>query len=81
MKPFELNRKTYKDIKKMDHGEMSRFCTNLYNQGYVAGQKAAEGLSPEETKEVILSVKGIGEKKANDILEALLKADKEKGGR
>lgn len=80
MKQFELNRKTYKDIKKMDHAEMSRFCTNVYNRGYVAGANAAKGLSPEETKEAILSVKGIGEKKAADIIEALLKADKEKGG-
>lgn len=78
-KPYALNRKTYKDIKKMDHGQMSRFCENLYTNGYEDGKKDSEGLSEEEVKQVILQVKGIGEKKAADIIEALTNAQKEKG--
>lgn len=78
-KPYALNRKTYKDIKKMDHAQMSRFCENLYKNGYVDGKEEAEGLSEEEVKQALLQVKGIGEKKAADIMEALNCAQKEKG--
>jgi hypothetical protein len=81
MKQYELNRKTYKDIKKMDHGQMSNFCRNLFDNGYKDGKKNAEGLTEAEIREAILSVKGIGEKKAEDIMQAIISADKEKGER
>ena len=78
MKQYELNRKLYKDVKKMDHGQMSDFCSNLYMRGYEAGKKEAEGLSESEVMQTILQVKGIGEKKANDIVQALTKAQEER---
>lgn len=71
MKSFELNRKIYKDVKKMDHGQMSAFCEGLYKKGYEAGRQEVPRLSDEEITQAILQVKGIGEKKANDILQAL----------
>ncbi len=80
MRAFELNRKTYKGIRKMDHGQMSAFCENLYKRGYEAGKQEASGLSDEEITQAILQVKGIGEKKANDILQALSQAKGEKDG-
>jgi len=70
-KPYVLNRKVYKDIKKMDHSQMSAFCENLYKNGYVDGKKAAEGLTVDEVKEVLASVKGIGEKRVEIIIQAL----------
>ena len=62
----------------MDHGQMSSFCKDIYIKGYEAGKKEAEGLSESEVLQVILQVKGIGEKKANDIVAALTQAQKER---
>lgn len=44
MKQYELNRKEYKEVKKMDHGQMSDFCGRIYQRGYEAGKKEAAGL-------------------------------------
>ena len=33
MRKYTLNRKTYKDVKKMDHQQMDQFCQNLYKAG------------------------------------------------
>ena len=67
-KRYSLNRKTYKDVKKMDHQQMDMFCQNLYKAGYADGMKDAEGLTEEQVREIILGVKGIGQKKADDIV-------------
>lgn len=73
-KEFVLNRKQYQKVRKMDHGQMSAFCEELYKDGYEAGKHEGAGLSDEEIKQEILRVKGIGEKKADDILQALNQA-------
>lgn len=78
MKQYKLNRKLYKDVKKMDHGQMSAFCENLYMRGYEVGKKEAEGLSESDVMQTILQVKGIGEKKAKDIVQALISAQEER---
>lgn len=67
MKQYTLNRKTYKDVKRMDH-----------QQGHADGMKDAEGLTEDEVREVILGVKGIGPKKAENIVSALTAAQKER---
>ena len=74
MKQYTLNRKTYKDVKRMDHQQMDAFCKNLYKAGHADGMKDAEN----EVREVILGVKGIGPKKAEDIVSALTAAQKER---
>ena len=78
MRKCELNRKTYKDVKKMDHGQMSDFCSRIYQRGYEAGKKESAGLSEAELREVVLGVKGIGEKKAEDIVQTLIAAQEER---
>lgn len=78
MREMVLNRKRYKDIKKMDHNQMNDFVKNIYNIAFEEGKKTASGLTEEETREAILKIKGIGEKKATDIVEALRKAHNEK---
>lgn len=45
MKAYELNRKTYEKVKKMDHGQMKSFYERVYMRGFEAGKRAAEGLS------------------------------------
>ena len=72
VKQYTLNRKTYKDVKKMDHQQMDQFCQNA------DGMKDAEGLTESEVRDVILGVKGIGPKKAEDIVKALTEAQKER---
>ena len=75
-----INRKEYDRIRKMDHSQMSNFVASVYQRGYVAGKKAAEGLTEAEIRKAILGVKGIGEKKSEDIMQVIIAADKEKGG-
>lgn len=76
---YELNRKKYKDVKKMDHGQMSAFCDSIHEKGYEEGKKAAKGLSDSEIMQTLIQIKGIGEKKAKDIVNALSEAKRERG--
>lgn len=73
---YELEK--IKDVKKMDHQQMNQFCQNLYKAGHADGMKDAEGLTESEVRDVILGVKGIGPKKAEDIVKALTEAQKER---
>lgn len=67
----KLNRKNYEAVKKMDRQQFERFCESLYNQGI---ENAGEGsLSEDEIREAVLSVKGIGEKRADLIVEEIMK--------
>ena len=75
---FVLNRKKYQVIKRYDHNQMTTFLAELYREGYANGRKAAEGLTKDEMKEVLLQVKGIGEKKTADIIAAIENRIKEK---
>jgi len=75
---YELNRKEYKDVKKMDHGQISDFCSRIYQRGYEAGKKASVGLSEVGLREVVLGVKDMGEKKAEDIVHALTSVQEER---
>lgn len=78
MKQYELNRKEYNKVRKMDHGQMSDFCSRIYQRGYDAGKKESAGFSEAELREVVLGVKGIGEKKAEDIVQTLIAAQEER---
>ena len=79
MKEYSLTRKQYKTIKKFDHNQMSAFLRNLIDDSYASGKKDAEGLSEEATKAAILTVKGVGEKRADSIVAALTEAHRMKG--
>lgn len=78
-KQMVLNRKMYKDIKRMDHQEMSNYLSRFYMNAYDQGKEDAEGLKADEMKEVLLTVKGIGPAKTENIMEAVEKALSEKG--
>ena len=54
---------------------MSRYYMNAYNQG----KEDSEGLKADELREILLTVKGIGPAKAENIMEAVGKALAEKG--
>lgn len=66
-----LTRKQYKSVKKMDHNDMNTWVASIYESGYNDGRKSVPGIDLEEAKEVLLAIKGIGEKKAAVIIESL----------
>lgn len=72
-KKFELNRKVYQSVKKMDHNQMNNFMQNMYDSGFKDGQASIPRLDISLIKKALLSVKGIGGKKAADIIIAIEK--------
>ena len=72
-KKFELNRKVYQSVKKMDHNQMNNFMQNMYDSGFKDGQASVPRLDISLIKKALLNVKGIGEKKAADIIIAIEK--------
>ena len=76
MRKLELTRKTYKDIKKKDHQQMNDYMTALYKQGFDDGLASAS-IDYDVLKKVLLEVKGIGEVKADSVINKLKELDKE----
>ena len=74
IKGFLLNRKQYDRIRKMVHCQMTLYVESIYKSGYADGQKAAEGLTALEIRDVLLKVKGLGEKRVDTIVSALEEA-------
>lgn len=66
-----IDTETFRKVKKFGYGQMTVFLNRIYAEAFKDGQKAAEGLGTADVKKVILSVKGIGEKRAEQIVEAL----------
>lgn len=63
-----LNRKMYKEIKVMDRNQMESFLRSLYDQGVEEGQQSVKGVDLEEIIDMIRTVKGIGEKRLQEIV-------------
>lgn len=72
-KDIVINRKEYQNIRKMDHNQMNAYLQEIYKNGYTDGVKSVPGIDFENVEKVLLTVKGIGEKKAKDIVAALEK--------
>lgn len=72
-KKFELNRKVYKNIKKMDHNQMTLWVESMYKSGFEDGEKEADkgSLTFEDVHEALAGIKGLGEKRISAICEAL----------
>lgn len=66
---WEFRREDYKKIKQMDRQQMERFCRNLYEQGQESAKE--KGLTMDEIREAVKGVKGIGEKRASEIITVL----------
>lgn len=77
MKEFTLNRKVYEKARKMDHHTMAEFFKDAFMRGYAEGKKTS--LQKDELRAAIMGVKGVGEKKAEDIVQAIEQAKKRKG--
>lgn len=78
IKGFVLNRKQYDRIRRMDHCQMTLWAESMYKSGFADGKKSAEGLTADEVREVVLGVKGIGEKRAATIVNALVEKMEDK---
>ena len=72
-KDIVINRKEYQSIRKMDHNQMNLYLQEIYKNGYTDGVKSVPGIDIAEIKKVLLSIKGLGEKRVADILAALEK--------
>ena len=70
MKEVNITRKMYKDIKRYDHNQMNKFLTNYYVNGLNDGLNSAN-IDYDVLKEVLLSVKGIGQVKADEVISKL----------
>ena len=64
-----IDRRKYKEIKAMDHVQMSNFfyklCDNSYSDGYKKGIAASSStcLTLEEIEKTMRGIKGIGEQR------------------
>lgn len=63
-----LNRKLYKNIKKYDREQMESYLVNLYMEGYEDGRNDVPGVYISVIKEIVMNVKGVGEKRAEEIV-------------
>ena len=52
---------------------MNLYIQSIYKSGYAEGVKSVPGIDIAEIKKTLLSVKGLGEKRVEAILEALEK--------
>lgn len=66
-----LDRATYKKIKGMTREEMQNFLTNYYNN--VMEDSEAPTLDFEKLRKEIGSIKGVGEKRLNEIMAVIEK--------
>lgn len=71
---FDFTRKQWAAIRKMDHTQMKQWMERFYLAAYGEGKQDADGLTYDEMKAVLMSVRGIGERKTELIMEAVEKA-------
>ena len=71
---YELNRKTYLMIKKMDHQEMKEYLNAVYQNGIKKGQASGTSFDSKKVLEAIGQIKGIGPAKLEQIKLAILVA-------
>lgn len=72
-KNVTINRKEYEKIKRYDRTQMDTFIQSVYKSGFEDGIESVPGIDFSNIEKVLLTVKGIGEKKAKDIVIALEK--------
>lgn len=71
-KGLKLNREQYKRVKAMDHKQMEDFMRNIYSEGCAAGKAGAEpAVKASDIASVLAEIKGVGTKKAGEIMAAV----------
>ena len=73
--PWMINRKQYKEIKAYDHQQMEQFCKGMYDKGfqdgYKEGEGEAQGIDEDSLLRILMGVKGIGERRAREVVASL----------
>lgn len=72
-----MNRKLYKEIKKFDRTQMEKYLLEIYKQGFEDGRQSVPGVDISKIKKIAMSIKGIGEKRADEIICKINEAFKE----
>lgn len=78
-KKFNMSRDMYKGIKKMNSEQLNSFLNNVFNEGVKAAISNTNSITLEDLHTAISSVKGIGNKRMDEIDEAIKKLFQEKG--
>lgn len=70
-----LDRKIFRDIKKMDRKALNNFINNVYNTGKADAIKEIKAveLNIEQIRTEISEIKGIGETRLNQIMDIISK--------
>ena len=76
----EINRTTYKSVKKFDRQQFQAFCKDLYLFGFEDGRDSVPGVDITAIYEAIGATKGIGPKKLQEIVGNVEKLFSGKGG-
>lgn len=78
-KELELTRKEYEKIKRMDHHSMKCYLENVYQTGYADGTEKVP--SVDQLREGVGKIKGIGEKKLQAVVDAVIEIWEQEGSR
>lgn len=70
-KDIVINRKEYERIKRFDHNQMNNYVKSIYMSGFEDGKAAVPGIDIQYIADIVKSVKGVGEKRAAEIVKAL----------
>ena len=70
-KDIVINRKEYERIKRYDHNQMNNYVKSIYKSSFEDGKAAVPGINIQYIADIVRSVKGVGEKRAADIVKAL----------
>ena len=70
-KDIVINRKEYERIKRYDHNKMNNYVKSIYKSGFEDGKAAVPGIDIKNIADIVRGVKGVGEKRAADIVKAL----------
>lgn len=77
---YNLSREMYRGIKKMDAEEMGAFLSNVFQEGYNSAVTHTETITIDDLHTAIAAVKGIGERRMQEIDNAIRKLFEERNG-
>lgn len=73
-KIYEINRKEYDKIRKMDHNSMQQYMAGIFERGLAAGKMAAGSFDMNICLAAVSEIKGIGPAKIEQIRLAMIAA-------
>lgn len=75
---YKLSREMYRGIKQMDAEEMGQFLSNVFQEGHNSAVTHTETITVEDLHTAIAAVKGIGERRMQEIDNAIKKLFEER---